>query len=199
MWIKEIKYGTIDGGSNAGIMAFQIEVGSETPLEGEIAEAIMKIRNFKSGPFKVVLLKGEFPKENDVNVMTLLTPLKNYGYRTMVEVDGKTYRQWYALPAKSKGGSVGPLVDWLVVHINDEPWPAFNCSEIRYHLYRNSSMSPVLPEELGQIQLRVQPEDATPAQVFKFVVSAKENWVLHLEAKKNISTEVWVPEETDDE
>ena len=184
MWIKEITYGTIDSGPHSGTLAYHLWVGDQDPEDGEIADAIMAIREFKGGAGKFIRLHGEFPAKNDAAVMTLLTPLKNYGYRVLAEVPGTVFHQWYNFPTQGDQ-SVGPMVDWLVVHLEDGAWPAFNCQEIRYHLRKDSSGKVVLPG--GPARLYVVPEDVSSAQLMRFLRDREEAWAVLLYSKKNLS------------
>ena len=192
MWIKEVRYGTIDGGPHAGTLAFHIQVTAGEPEPDEIADAIMAIREFPAGPGKTIRLFGEFPQSNDAAVMTLLTPLKNYGYYVIAEVPGQEFHQWYNYPTQM-GQGISKMVDWLVFHITDAVWPPVNCQELRYHLRKDSSRTPVLPEQPGR--RLVVPEDISALEVLSFLRGAEEPWAIYLETKKNLSVLVWGGEE----
>ena len=191
-WIESITYGPLNGGMNHGVLAFTVNITPNEPVAGadEIADAIMLIRKFPTGTNKVVRVTGKFAPKNDINMLTLLTSLKNSGYLIIAETDGILFHQWFTFPLSIEG-KMAPTIDWLVVTLNKPVWPGFKVHELRYVLSGYDQVEPVLPKEVGGMQLYLIPplNDAIEKSL-SWIAKTDHKWRIFLSSPDEFSIPV---------
>ena len=179
------------------MLAFTITTTLALPLteDNEIAEAILKIRSFDSGANKVVRVVGEFNPVNDINVLTLLTSLKNSGYLIIAETDGGLFHQWFTFPINVNNKITG-TVDWLIVSLHaGEIWPGFQVNELRYVLDDYDNDEPILPERIEGVMLflstfNIPLTDVEFTKTLDWIKRTKHKWQLWLSSNEIFSTSV---------
>ena len=182
-WINSIKFGTLNSGVNSGMLSFIIDFnGLEADMEkDEITEALILIRNFKVGVNKRVYLKGWYGPEPQM--LTFCKALKDTGFEILAECNGQIYHSWFA------------HVNWLIVNIDEKPWPMFQCSELRYYWDDASYGEPEWSPELKSTLFELAPSKGiTALQTIKFITQSTKSWRLLIPLKKTYLIDVWETE-----
>ncbi len=168
MFIKSLTYRTVYGGPTTGVFVFQVELTGEPAIPGEVADAVMKIRNFPQGKQKIVRLTDGFTHENLLDIYTFVKALKDSSFHVQAVSDGQTHYPWFT------------LLTWLIVEVGDELWTGFACNEFRYKLSKDSSgVEPFIPPEIANAQtfLQLLPQEGVEGEdIFRFIRGAKHPW-----------------------
>lgn len=175
MFVDSVSFGTMNGGSLSGLVAFIIELTGDIATEEELADLLIGLRRHEKGVIRSVILRGEFSHENADDLMTLARSLTNRKYQVYAQCDGKTYFQWFK-------NCVGVAVSTDAI----EPL-GFDVNEIWYRIEEDGAPEMTVPDMVKQPMLYVVPGPGVTAEgILRFVRNARNHWLVHLESKLEV-------------
>ena len=175
--IEKIKYETcIEPGPFIGVPIYHVIISDSDTNTGEIADAILSVRNHKSKTNKI-LFTGEFVANLSNEMFTLLKTFKDYKYYTYIITDGKMYFSYYN------------QIDWLAVRISLDTWSAFKCHQIIFEGFKDGDPEPMVFNEGNQHPAcYVKPsKGATKNGIKSFLNKASIPWNVVLPVSKVFS------------
>lgn len=176
--IKEIKYETcIEPGPFIGVPVYHVVVNNSDTDTGELADALLAIRNHKSKSNKV-LFTGKMNNRYSNEMFTLLKALKDYKYYVYLITNGKIFYSYFN------------LVDWLAIKITLEPWVGFKSHQVIFDGFKDNDPEPSIYNEGNQYPacyLKPDSKHSTKEGIKAFLKKAKVPWNVALPASKAFS------------
>ena len=179
--IKEIRYETNTlPGPFIGTVVYTITLDKQATSTGEIADALLAIRNYPSNKMikESVLFRGEIDPVFSNEIFTIAKTLKDYGYGLYAVTDGKLFYSWFG------------LLDWLIVRVTLKPWAGFKCHQIIFDGFKNSDPEPIVySDKTGKHPVCYLNPDksATTAGILSFLKQASFGWGVALPVSKAFS------------
>lgn len=172
--IKKVTFENIRSGSSIGTFAFHVEIDNLPVEENEINLVVEKMLKFPTAKQRIVLITGDYPQDQNNEMLTFIMALKDKGFLIQVEATGEKVLPWYSQANR------------LTVHIDDtKKWPSFPCDEFVLHATGDEApLEPQVPELNQNINLSLSPGKLSTIKVFVFLNKATHNWRIYPETSK---------------
>jgi len=163
--VDYLLYGTLnEEGPLAGLIGMTLGLTGEAFEAPELARVTYEITRHKIPISKAVCLRGEFTRENQADLFSLTTVLKNRGYHLSAVSNGMSYHQWFK------------NLNWLRVATSEREgkWLGFACNEFWYlGSYNEPQVFP--PNEKACIMFYC-PHVRNEEKLMRFVEESKHMW-----------------------
>jgi hypothetical protein len=171
MLLNSLTYQTSPGGATSGVMAFHLDfTGQSSNDSQEIASVLAGMHRHALGstPVKKVLFKGNFTRDNALDILTIAMSLKGSRFILSALTTDLIYHQWFK------------EIQYLIAETSNSLWSGLEVQEIWYNLPDGDFPEPfTVPDITNSPNFYVKPDpDLDNQVVLDFMKSSKIPWNL---------------------